>query len=625
MFTGKPVNLKITELMKRIWTKRYEVLHGGTPIGIDGPNTASAVKSVMADKSVDLTSIPPEWVVQIERRLKYIKGLQAAHVTRGQRKRVAAAVATTAQRLSDPKPPSPSAVMEWARKYQTSDCNPMALLDLNQVARRPRRLPLLVEETISSTLRAEYFTKKRHTLRHAHDCVRLALRKLVKSGAIEERHTDVSYTTLQRRVADTDRYRRISLREGEGRARMACRTSMDGGVADYPLQRVELDHTILNWVVVCDRTGLPLGRPVLTVAIDAHSGYIVGFYLSFYGPGVTSVTGVLKNSFLPKDDLIRGFDLKNPWLSHGLADEWVLDNGMEFHSKIFKAICWELKIDMTYCRVRTPWLKPHVERFFADLNWLTLARGRVDKVVANVVRMDPYKDACITFSDLVRGLTQFIVDVHPFQINERKIARPFDLFMEGMERCPPANFPVDPEKLRLISGMSKQLTIDQGGTNLVGLPYGGAELKPLRDRYGKSFKTECRWDPDDMSKLFVRDPDERTVWLESPCRWTSYASDLSWNQHRLIRSFNRKALKAKDAEEYLLQARMRLHEMWLDVTRPKRRKESLMAGRASGETSTRHFAGQPVQGPPATASRIVVAEDAAEMCLVTELEAFDLE
>jgi putative transposase len=226
---------------------------------------------------------------------------------------------------------------------------------------------------------------------------------------------------------------------------MVCRTTMDGGAAVYPLQRVELDHTPLNWIAVCDRTGLPLGRPLLTVAIDAHSGYILGFYLSFYGPGVTSVTGVLKNSFLPKDDLIRGFDLKNPWLSHGLADEWMLDNGLEFHSRIFKAICWELKIDMTFCRVRTPWLKPHVERFFADLNWLTLARGRVEKSVANVLRMDPYKDACVTFSDLVRGLTQFIVDVHPFQINERKLARPFDLFSEGLERCPPANYPINPK------------------------------------------------------------------------------------------------------------------------------------------------------------------------------------
>jgi putative transposase len=173
--------------------------------------------------------------------------------------------------------------------------------------------------------------------------------------------------------------------------------------------------------------------------------------------------------------------------------------------------------------------------------------------------------------------------------------------------------------------MSKQLTIDQGGTNLVGLPYGGAELKPLRDRYGRSFKTECRWDPDDMSKLFIRDPEARGVWLESPCRWTAYANDLSWNQHRLIRKFNREKLNAKGAEEYLLEARMRLHEMWLDVTRPRRRKESQMAGQAAGITSARVFSGLPVADPPKMAARIVVAEDAVEGSLIPELESFDME
>ena len=201
--------------------------------------------------------------------------------------------------------------------------------------------------------------------------MRRDLKSLAKAGAISEEQATVSYTTLQRRAGDIDQYRRIASREGEARARMVCRTSMGSARATYPLQRVEIDHTILNWVVICDRTGLPLGRPVLTVAIDAATGYILGFYLSFYGAGVTSVTGVLRNSIEPKDEMIASLGLKNRWLAQGLADEFVLDNGLEFHSKVFKSICWHLGIDMTYCRVRTPWLKPHVERFFADLNWLT--------------------------------------------------------------------------------------------------------------------------------------------------------------------------------------------------------------------------------------------------------------
>jgi putative transposase len=219
----------------------------------------------------------------------------------------------------------------------------------------------------------------------------------------------------------------------------------------------------------------------LTVAIDAYSGYVLGMYLSFYGPGVTSVVGVLRNVIQPKSDLTHLFGLKHVWYSFGLPDEIILDNGLEFHSRTFKAVSAALQVHLTYCRVRTPWLKPHVERFFADLNWLTLRRGRVRKLEANVVRLDPYVDAAIGFGDLVKGLTMFVVDVHPLQINERKLARPIDLFSDGIQRCPPARYPSDIESLRRISAMSKQLTVGPGGVNLLGLPYSGPELLDLRN------------------------------------------------------------------------------------------------------------------------------------------------
>ncbi len=396
--------------------------------------------------------------------------------------------------------------------------------------------------------------------------------------------------------------------------------------AAYPLQRVEVDHTILDWVVVCDRTGVPLGRPTLTVAVDAFSGYLLGFYISFYGPGVTSVSGVLRNTIESKDELTTALKLKNRWLSHGLADEWLLDNGLEFHANVFKAMCWELGIDMTYCRVRTPWLKPHVERFFANFKWLTLTSGRVRKKKTNVVDPDPYKDAAISFSDLVTGLTMFFVDVYPFQVNERKLARPFDLFAEGLERCPPAAFPGSLENLRLISGLSKKLTVDQGGVELMGLPYGGTELLSLRREHGPKFKTLCKWDPNDMSSLYVQDPKDAKRWVTASCTWADYTEGLSWNQHNLIRGFKRKELAAGDSQELLWQARMRLHDHWLDSSRPKKRADSLLAGRFAGLTSSKVLAGD-TAGPTVRASPQplpIVTEVSAEEYVIPEYEAFDL-
>jgi putative transposase len=629
VLTRKPIVISTNELLKRIWTKRYTVVYGtgciATRMQNDSGDPAKEAERLLPS-DVDIGALPAAWQAEIQYRLGYLKVLQAGHIRRGERGRIEKAIARASLEMGHGKGPSASSVMDWARAYETSGHNPLALLSKKKLVPRSRRLPDEVEATISSVLKREYFTTDRHPLRHAHDCIKRELAKLVEQQTISANEADVSFTTLHRRTRDVDLYARIASREGDQRARYVCRTSMDGASASYPLQRVEVDHTPLNWVVICDRTGLPLGRPMLTVAVDAYSGYVLGFYISFCGTGVSSVTGVLRNAFEVKDELIKGMGLKHRWLSHGLGDEWVLDNGLEFHAKQFRQICWQLGIDMTYCRVRTPWLKPHVERFFASLNYIGLAKGRVHKKVANAITLDPYKDACIRFSDLVRGLTKFVVDVHPFTVNERKLARPHDLFLEGMERCPPALFPGSIQELRMIAGLSRTLTVHQGGVDLVGLPYGGAELQPLRERYGRPFKTLCKWDPDDLSTMFIQDPDHPTEWFTSPCRWSEYAAGLSWNQHQLIRKFKRLDLRNSHAEEVLWAARLELHEHWQNAARPATKADSLLAARFSGVTSSKVFEGKPLD-PPAP-SRVVVS--AAESVMpadvdVPEFESFNME
>jgi putative transposase len=622
--TRRPRLIKQSLLLRHIWEGKYQVVSGEVQVSLPGRRGNADSTTSGGNALVDLGNLREAWRSQIEFRLRFLKAMWAAHVSRGNRRALEPLVRATAQSLGLRKAPSTSAVMEWARRYESSNGNPMSLVSLKSLKRQPRRLPKAIDEVVASVLRREYFTRSRHSLRHALDCIGKELVNLQKAGQIEQHDAKVSYATVFRRTRDVDVYHRIASREGEARARMVCRTAIAGGAAAYPLQRVEVDHTQLDWVVICDRTGLPLGRPTLTVAIDAFSGYVVGFYLSFYGPGVTSVSGVLQSSIKCKDDLTANLKLEHAWLSHGLADEWVLDNGLEFHSNAFKAMCWELGIDMTYCRVRTPWLKPHVERFFGSLQWLTLAKGRVRKKKANVLEVDPYADASIGFADLVKGLTMFIVDVHPFQINERKLARPYDLFLEGLERCPPAMYLPSRERLRLISGLSKRLRVDQGGVDLQGLPYGGPEVVELLRARGGAFQGLCKWDPDDISTMFIQDPAEPTHWITAHCRWAEYATGFSWAQHLMVRKVQRKELAGKQSQETLWRARMQLHEHWQNATRSRRREDSLLAGRFSGLTSSKVLLG--TTNEPAPLQSLVVTESAAQpIDEIPEFDAFDLE
>lgn len=90
---------------------------------------------------------------------------------------------------------------------------------------------------------------------------------------------------------------------------------------DYPLQVVHIDHTELDIELRAANGDLVLGRPWLTVAFDAASRSVLGFYLTFDSPSTASVMMVLR-------DVVHRHNL----LPLGLT----VDNGAEFHSEWFE-------------------------------------------------------------------------------------------------------------------------------------------------------------------------------------------------------------------------------------------------------------------------------------------------
>lgn len=584
VLTRRSVEYTRQRLVDDIHNKRLLVLVGEKP-----SSTASGTDDI-ATAVLDVSSLTERERSLLELRLLYVKALARHRVRRGQRKEVERIIEIVSRSTGVAKRPAATTVMLWARKYQKSGMNPLALVDGHRVRRSPKRIHETVEKLIWRVLKRSYFTTACRSLRFAHDDLKRELKLAKENRLIGPEHAEVAYATLQRRVAGVDLYQRLASREGIARARMECRSSFPDGLPTEAMEQVQIDHTPLNWVVICDRTGLPLGRPLLTVAICAYSGYILGFYLSFYGPGVSSVSGVLRNVIRVKDKMVANAGLKYPWISYGLPDELVVDNGLEFHSFAFKTMAMTLGTDITYCRVRTPWLKPHVERFFSTLNTLTLLKGRITKTVANVMRIDPYKDAAITFSDLVQGLLMFCVDVHAHEPNWNKMATPFELFAESIARIPPVAFPHDLQQLTLATGMSKELTLSQGGIQMLGLPYGCVDFKTIVNKHGHGLKLLCKWDPDDISKIFVKDPDS-LAWYTAECRWKNYAQELSYNQHRLIREFRKRDLKSPEREESLLESRLALHNHWLDSTSSRGRADALKAGRYQDLTSHKVLSG----------------------------------
>jgi putative transposase len=94
--------------------------------------------------------------------------------------------------------------------------------------------------------------------------------------------------TLERRIARLDPAGQASAREGPNAARVLRAA---GGVtppAGGVLEQVQIDHTMVDVIVVDGRHQLPVGRPYVTAGIDVFSRCIVGLVVTLEAPSALS-------------------------------------------------------------------------------------------------------------------------------------------------------------------------------------------------------------------------------------------------------------------------------------------------------------------------------------------------
>ena len=129
-----------------------------------------------------------------------------------------------------------------------------------------------------------------------------------------------------------------------------------------PWQYVHVDHTPLEIFLRGPRSRKKLGKPWLTIAIDAESRAILGFVISFEKPSNRTCMMLLR-------DMVRRH--------HRLPETLVLDNGKEFHSKYLRGFCWLYGITIANRPVGQPRSGLVVERIFGTTHTqlIRLLRG----------------------------------------------------------------------------------------------------------------------------------------------------------------------------------------------------------------------------------------------------------
>ncbi|WP_369641566.1 Mu transposase C-terminal domain-containing protein [Acidovorax sp. A79] len=484
------------------------------------------------------------------------------------------------------KRPSGATVELWLRKYLRADRNAYVLADRRGFIVRPKRISELVDEIVNQILSKSYLSLRGPTVREVHGEIKRAVNQHNRQHGTDLKAP--SERTLDRRVADIPPYIRDCKRMGVAYAKNHWRYSLFGDMSTRIMERVEVDHTLLDVWVIDPRTGVPLGRPWITLLIDRYSGYLLGLYVSFYGPSAATVARALKFAILPKEELVEALD-EHPlrWTAMGVPELVVVDNGLEFHSLQFKRIGWELRCDMIFNPVRQPWFKPAIERAIKESNRVLPSHGRVHTVIRNAIAPDPSKTSAIIFDDLCTCLIQWASQAYPLSINPKTLCRSWDLWEEDRQSCPPAMFPEQLSGLDILCGLNAHRTVDGDGVFFNYLRFNSEELQDYRRLKHESFRTEIRFNPDDLSSIFVNLPKAQS-WLNVPLQRPLFndGCGLSLVQLEIIREEAKKKLTRANAYEEMEKAIWRLRDSWEQAaTRGLRVRKDAKLIRMQGLTS----------------------------------------
>lgn len=175
-----------------------------------------------------------------------------------------------------------------------------------------------------------------------------------------------------------------------------------------------LDATICD-IYLVDDAGSLIGRPILTVCVDAHSSLCCGYSLTWEG-GLYSLRGLMLNILEDKQQWCKKFGIsfeKNQWdCSNFLPGIFVTDMGTEYKSSTFEQIS-ELGITVVNLPAYRPELKSVVEKFF-DLIQNTYkpflkGRGVIEPDFQERGAHDYRKDACLTLRQFEQILLKAIL------------------------------------------------------------------------------------------------------------------------------------------------------------------------------------------------------------------------
>ena len=491
-----------------------------------------------------------------------------------------------AAEVNDDSPPNATTVLGWWRRFKVSK----SIHSLLPIART----------------RKDFKTDTRYVFfEEAIKTIFLNKQKLVKINVVKEvnrvikNHNKLNPEVLVKKIATSTVYRWIdeleqdlveATRLGAETARIKQRVAMGGLKIDTPLERIELDHTPIDALIIDADTLLPLGRPWLTLIIDVATRMILGFYISFNNPSAHSVLQALKMAILPKDGILNDLDdINGIWPAMGIPILLVVDNGMDLHSLALQQACFEMQIQLMFTPAKTPFTKGAIERMIGTLNreLIHILPGTVFSNIGERGEYDAENKAAIDYETLYKIIVKWIVEIYHNRPHKGLQGKtPLEVWTEKSQSMV-LELPANPQLLEVITGIPASRTVFHYGIELDGLHYNSRELQEIRRSYGENLKVQLKFYEDQIGFIHVLDP-KINEYFRVDCVHMEFAH-IHRQTYRLTRADARKRYGERHSIPQLLDSLSEIQEIIKQAVKDKKMGQRKQAARHKKNDSNSTF------------------------------------
>lgn len=387
------------------------------------------------------------------------------------------------------------------------------------------RLGAAIEEIITDVIESLFLSRQRRSV--------AAIVQEIRMRCVKHGYPAPARNTVEARVRRLDTQKVAGRREGYRATKRLRPVTGETPATKAPLERVQIDHSPVDVIVVDECSREPIGRPSLTLAIDTFTRCIVGMLLSLEAPSATSVGLCLAHTVCSKQGYLLRLGLEEiEWPMHGKPQLIHLDNAPEFHSDALERGCDQHGINQDFRPMNEPHYGGIIERVIGTA--MRMSHELPGTTFSNVQERGAYDSegkAVLTLQELEKWLVLAVASYH------KKV--------HSTLKMPPATFwdrNVKPELITSVRDEKAFLidflpvvkrSIGRTGFVIDYITYYADSLKPWIASRERLDQFVIRRDPRDLSRVWVLDPQSNN-YIELPYRSLSYPSVTLWEHKKAV-------------------------------------------------------------------------------------------